>query len=266
MKLSIIIPTYNSAKTLNRCLDSIVSQTFSDWEVLVMDGVSSDDTLKIAKSYNDPRIKIYSEPDKGIYDAMNKGIKKSQGEWLYFIGSDDWLFDERVLVDVLSEDSSYDVIYGDVKSSCLDKKHCGEWTIETIDYNRCHQAVFYKRVVFEMIGLYDIKYRIMADFYCNIMCFFDKRVKMKYKNRVVAYFSAGGVSSSDTDDRFEKKKYHIILKKGWSVLNNEQRILLLQKLTSQKKLANQYVDYCFFRFFKYCLRLLINFSSVKHEL
>ena len=99
-KVSIIIPTCNSAKTLSRCLDSVISQSFTDWEVLMKDGVSNDDTIIIASSYQDSRIRIYSEPDKGIYDAMNKGIDKAQGEWLYFLGSDDWLLNNCVLEEI----------------------------------------------------------------------------------------------------------------------------------------------------------------------
>ena len=114
-RLSIIIPTFNSAKTLSRCLDSVISQSFTDWEVLMMDGVSNDDTIKIASSCQDSRIRIYSEPDKGIYDAMNKGIDKSRGEWLYFLGSDDYLFNSHSLEDVFKNDiEKYDVVYGDV--------------------------------------------------------------------------------------------------------------------------------------------------------
>ena len=77
MKLSIIIPTYNSEKVIGRALESILCQTFSDYEVLVMDGASHDETTNVVKSYNDLKIKIFSEPDKGVYDAMNKGIRKS---------------------------------------------------------------------------------------------------------------------------------------------------------------------------------------------
>ena len=111
-RLSIIIPTFNSAKTLSRCLDSVISQSFTDWEVLMMDGVSNDDTIKIASSYQDSRIQIYSEPDKGIYDAMNKGIDKAQGEWLYFLGSDDWLFNCNSLKDIFCNNiNQYDVVY-----------------------------------------------------------------------------------------------------------------------------------------------------------
>lgn len=107
MKLSIIIPTYNSASVLPRALDSIICQTFTNWEVLIMDGISTDDTLKMAQSYNDSRIRIYSEPDNGIYDAMNKGINKANGEWLYFLGSDDCLFSKDVLSNIFNHN-----IYG----------------------------------------------------------------------------------------------------------------------------------------------------------
>ena len=149
MKLSIIIPTYNSASVLPKALESIVGQTFTDWEVLVMDGVSTDDTLKVAKSYNDSRIRIYSEPDKGIYDAMNKGIKKAHGEWLYFLGSDDWLMNENALSDVFVQGAleGYDVVYGEVEAPHLASDHSGEWTLQTLDRNRCHQAIFYRRSV-----------------------------------------------------------------------------------------------------------------------
>ncbi|MDR2410857.1 MAG: glycosyltransferase, partial [Bacteroidales bacterium] len=84
--LSIIIPTYNSSKTINRCLDSILCQSYSNYEILVMDGLSSDNTLELVKAYNDRRIQIYSGKDNGIYDAMNKGIALAKGEWLYFSG------------------------------------------------------------------------------------------------------------------------------------------------------------------------------------
>ena len=148
MKLSIIIPTYNSASVLPKALDSIVGQTFGDWEVLIMDGVSTDDTLKVAQSYNDSRIRINSEPDKGIYDAMNKGIGKARGEWLYFLGSDDWLLNDNVLHDVFAQDAdSYDVVYGEVEAPHLASNHSGEWTLQTIDRNRCHQAILYRRQV-----------------------------------------------------------------------------------------------------------------------
>jgi len=82
--LSIIIPTYNCENTISNCLNSILTQSYVDFEILIIDGASKDTTLEILKKYDDKRLKIVSEPDKGIYDAMNKGLKIANGNWIYF--------------------------------------------------------------------------------------------------------------------------------------------------------------------------------------
>lgn len=225
MTLSIIIPTFNSALTLRKALDSILSQTFRDYEVLVMDGASSDDTVKIAESYGDSRIKVFSKPDKGIYDAMNKGIAKSKGEWLYFLGSDDWLFDDEVLTNVFGTEniSSYDVIYGDVVSKHLDIRARGEWRIEDTECNRCHQAIFYKRTFLSKVGGYNVKYKICADYDLNLKWFLNDRFKHKYIDLPVANFSDGGVSFGQYDDAFSRDFERIVLIRGYKKLSGEQR-------------------------------------------
>ena len=98
-KFSIIIPTFNSEKTLDIALSSIVVQSYQNFEVLIIDGLSTDSTIDIAKKHQKvfPNIKIKSEKDNGIYDAMNKGIALAKGEWLYFMGSDDSLYNDDVL-------------------------------------------------------------------------------------------------------------------------------------------------------------------------
>src|ERR1700722_16529958 len=98
--LSIIIPTYNSQNTILTALQSIVKQSFDDFEIIIVDGLSNDDTVTIVKNFQDDRIKIISELDNGIYDAMNKGIDRAKGDWLYFLGSDDRLYNDTVLEDV----------------------------------------------------------------------------------------------------------------------------------------------------------------------
>ena len=214
-RLSIIIPTFNSAKTLSRCLDSVISQSFTDWEVLMMDGVSNDDTIKIASSYQDARIRICSEPDKGIYDAMNKGIDKAQGEWLYFLGSDDWLLNNCVLEEFFftSKYSEYDVIYGDVESS-LNCRHNGEWKLDNLWYNRCHQAIFYKRTIFNKFGKYNLKYKVLADYDLNLKWFLCPSIQCKYIPMLIAHFSEGGTSYKCKDDTFFEDFELKILKYG----------------------------------------------------
>lgn len=230
MKLSIIIPTFNSASTLQSALDSIICQTFTDWEVLVMDGVSTDNTVEIAQSYNDSRIRIYSEPDKGIYDAMNKGIKKAQGEWLYFLGSDDWLLNDNVLNEVFVQDGidGCDVVYGEVDAPHLASNHSGEWSLQTIDRNRCHQAIFYRRKVVRRFGGYDTKYKIWADYDLNLKWFFDKKVKKRHVPTVIAHYSEGGYSSI-CDTEMLKDLSWILLVRGRKMYTADEKKELIHE-------------------------------------
>ena len=96
MKISIIIATWNAAKTLKRCLDSIVPQLTDETELILVDGGSKDDTNKIIDSYGDKVAVHISEPDKGIYDAWNKGVSKAKGDWVMFIGADDILLEGAI--------------------------------------------------------------------------------------------------------------------------------------------------------------------------
>lgn len=204
MTYSIIIPTYNSEKTIKRCLDSIIEQTFSNWEVLVMDGVSTDDTISIAESYLDKRIRIYSEPDQGIYDAMNKGIDKSLGEWLLFLGSDDYLFNSEVLSKVSQQlAKDLDVVYGE-SESCWSEMHKGEWNLEKLEANRVHQAIFYNGRFFGQTLRYNLRYPILADYDMNLRWFLNKEYRHKYIPITISHMSEGGVSSHVKDDAFRK--------------------------------------------------------------
>lgn len=217
--LSIIIPTYNSSAVLGRALNSIVGQTFTGWEVLIMDGASKDNTVEIAESYHDKRIKVFSEPDKGIYDAMNKGVKKAQGEWLYFLGSDDSLYDSYVLKKVFGEIGKNDeIVYGEVFAPHLTLEYKGEWSLDKVWYNRCHQAIFYKRTVFKEYGLYDQRYKVLADFAFNLRWFLQGKIKNRYVGIIVANYSEGGLSQTTRDEVFNREFGILLLKYGRKVL------------------------------------------------
>lgn len=249
---SIIIPTFNSANTLPRALGSIVGQTFTDWEVLIMDGVSTDQTINIAKSYNDDRIRIYSEPDKGVYDAMNKGIEKAVGEWLYFLGSDDFLLSDDVLTQVTNHiPTKCDVFYGDVEAPQLDARHKGEWHFKDIEYNRCHQAIFYNKNVFHKLGKYNLKYIVFADHDMNLKWFLNKKIIFYYYPIIIAHYSDGGLSVQQTDGLFPFDFPILVLLYGWTKLKWKEKrpYIILSKQRIHYKIKKTKND-----FFSFLLR------------
>lgn len=118
--VSIIIATYNSEKTLKRALDSVLNQSYQDWECIVVDGASKDNTIGIVKEYvsKDARFRYISEPDHGIYDAFNKGWKMAKGQWVMYLGSDDEYTKDGIKVLMENSDGA-DVVYGAVYLSYL---------------------------------------------------------------------------------------------------------------------------------------------------
>jgi glycosyltransferase involved in cell wall biosynthesis len=201
---SIILPTYNSEKTLARCLDSIVSQNFDSYELVVIDGKSNDSTLEIVREYSlkITNINVHSEPDLGIYDAMNKGIRQSNGKYLYFIGSDDFFCNSKILENVAksTHNNSYDLIYGDVYNRSLNKIIGGLITEEKLlKHQVCHQSIFYNRNLFVLFGNYDIKMKVNADMYFNHIVFNHDNVRSKYLGLVITEYDGGGYSSFTFD-------------------------------------------------------------------
>lgn len=213
--ISIIIPTFNAASTIAQCLDSIRRQTFKDFEVLIMDGMSSDETRKLADlvSVDDSNIHFFCEKDDGTYDAMRKGVASAKGRWLYFLGADDELHDENVLY-VISEtlrshpaDMVYGdvVLFGDTLFGTDGSRYGGRFdTAKIIKHCICHQAIFYRRSAFEKIGGYDLRYTVCADWDLNLRCF--AFLSPHYVDMVIAKFSSGGQSSQIKDEfyRFDR--------------------------------------------------------------
>jgi glycosyltransferase involved in cell wall biosynthesis len=211
---SIIIPTFNSAKTLSKAFDSILCQTFSDYEIIVVDGRSTDGTIEIIKSYAEKNacISWLSENDKGIYDAMNKGIKKAKGEWILFLGSDDTLYNNQVLALVfegIGNNKNSRMIYGDVqlnKPIGFEKEsltYGGEFHTRRLLYaNICHQSIFYNQSVFRDFGLFNINYKLLADWDFNLRCF--NLVNPVYLDLIISNFFVGASSMQSQDDLFKE--------------------------------------------------------------
>jgi glycosyltransferase involved in cell wall biosynthesis len=231
---TIIIPTYNSGHFIAGCLDSIVNQSFKEVEILVKDGLSTDNTRAIVQEYSAryPAIKWVSEKDRGIYDAMNKSIFLSAGKWLYFLGSDDKLFDNKVLenisVTVLS-DKNLQVIYGDVFSERFNGVYGGEYdNKKLLDQNICHQAIFFRKDIFELTGIFNLKYTAQADWDHNLKWFLNKEIRRKYLPVTIAWYADGGFSSLQGDKVFYRDLRLNYLKYGHSSLSFWTKLTMLQ--------------------------------------
>jgi glycosyltransferase involved in cell wall biosynthesis len=225
MKISVITVCKNAKDTIKKTIDSILSQTCPEYEIVVIDGGSDDGTLDILEQYGD-KINLTSEPDNGIYDAMNKGLRKITGDIILFLNADDYLSSEdvfQVVADKYQSNPELGILWGNVSLVSQDKKTFQE---EKYDYikssldmacsNICHQAIFYKKELFEKYGYYDESFKVLADWDFNIRALVQEKTKCLYLDRVLVVFQLGGISSnSDKKIKKLKKKENKFLKQKY---------------------------------------------------
>lgn len=211
-RLSIVIATYNSEKTLRFALDSVTKLDFEEWECIIIDGASKDSTIDIVKRYaaKDERFRFISEPDKGIYDALNKGCSLAKGEWIYVLGSDDTVTTNG-LRDLLCGSDGFDVVYGNVYLKEPSGKIRPSITKKTkaITYVMIcsHQAVIVRREVMERLRGFNLAYKIRADFDILQRAYLAG-YKFVHIDTYVAYFMRTGLSST-ADINTHIERYHI---------------------------------------------------------
>lgn len=216
MKITIITATYNVEGSLSMTLNSISEQTFRDYEVIIIDGDSRDNTIGVAQSYINKivKISIFSEPDAGVYDAMNKGIKLAKGDYIYFLNAGDILFDKNVLSNVACYLDGDTLVYGNAYSLDSNGKitpyRIGEFNKYRLAHtNICHQTIFYPRLYIEK-HLFDLKYKLFADWETNM--FFWNRCKHNFIDTSIAIYENGGMSVTQTDKLFKKDQVKLIYK------------------------------------------------------
>lgn len=225
MKLSIITINYNNAEGLHKTLASVASQTFRDFEHIIVDGGSTDGSVEIIREYTSangaqgggcqtgqksqtgrtkecPQIRWISEKDNGIYNAMNKGIKMANGEYLLFLNSGDYLVDPDTLKNVFEEAKDVDIIYGDrinvyedgsqKEVNYFPDKITGSFMYQSMI---SHQASFIKSDLFVKYGLYreDLKYASDWEFF--LKTFLLHNCSYLHLHQYVVYFDCAGISS-----------------------------------------------------------------------
>ncbi len=202
VKLSLITVCYNAGSLLQETLQSALNQTFQDFELVIIDGGSTDNTLAIAKQFESHIGTLISERDKGIYDAMNKGLQAAKGEWVYFLNAGDSFYNPMVLENIFGKrgPASCDFIYAKVETkneptgiNYINGKEVN-FPMFYSHYPICHQGTFAKKDLFNRIGYFNLSYPLVADSEWFIRLFKDSVIKTKFVDQVVAYYDIQGAT------------------------------------------------------------------------
>lgn len=207
MKISIITVVYNNEKTILDAMLSVLSQSYKNIEYVIIDGNSKDNTVNLINDYKDQLGYFVSEKDKGLYDAMNKGIKACKGDVIGILNSDDLYQDSDVLTNVMEQfdnDPELDILYGDlvyVKSDDTNKV-VRNWKSKSFysDFFENgnvppHPALFVRSKVYKEAGLFDLQYKLAADYELMLRMFKKHNFKSKYINRLIIKMRLGGATN-----------------------------------------------------------------------
>ncbi len=196
-KLSIITINFNDVNGLQRTMNSVFEQTFTDYEYIIIDGGSDDGSFDLIEQ-NEEKIAYWvCEKDDGVFFAQNKGIKASKGQYLLFLNSGDILNGSKALEDFIThKEFRGDIIYGDYKFEEGEKVYPDELTpYYFMRTSLPHQSTLFSRTVFDDMGMYDEKYRIAADRAFYIKCFMSGVIKFQHITYPLTQFDLSGVSN-----------------------------------------------------------------------
>lgn len=202
MKVSIITVCYNSAETIARTIQSVLQQTYSDIEYIIVDGASKDRTVSIIKGYQDAfgdRLKLITEPDNGIYDAMNKGIGMATGMLVGILNSDDFYEPMAVehMINAMTEER-YQILYGFVRSIKDGEEHSiARQSHRFLKEGMIgHPACFVTKQVYDDFGGFDLQYVSASDYDFMLRMSNINDVKFYPVDHLIVNFSLGGMCST----------------------------------------------------------------------
>lgn len=220
--VSIITINLNNSAGLVKTIKSVVEQTvFGSFEFIIIDGASTDDSVKVIESYKEKINYYISEADKGIYDAMNKGVKLSNGKYLLFLNSGDELANEEVISKITKKiNINYDIIYGNMIVVNNDLTSYLGTMPEKLTFEHMmndtlwHPVSFISRTLFLKVGFYDTNYKIVADYDWFLKAIFKYNAKLFHANLTISKFYLDGLSSLDKNAhtiKIERKKSQLAL-------------------------------------------------------
>jgi len=234
MRISIITATFNSGRTIRDTIESVLRQTYTDFEYIIKDGGSKDDTLEIVKEYAsqfEDRLKIVSAPDKGIYDAMNTGMQMATGDVIGILNSDDFYSSDDALLMIAEAFAKNDIdaTYGDIHfvddgdlTKCVRYYSSAVFRRWMMRFGMmpAHPSFYCKRTVYERFGAFDTSYRIAADFENLLRLIFVNKIRIKYIPKDFVTMRTGGASTAGFASRTQIMRDHLKAMKKNGVYSN----------------------------------------------
>ena len=217
MKISIVTPAFNSAKTIRHTIESVARQTYPNVEYIIVDGGSHDATAKIVAHYADVVDVFISEPDRGVYDAMNKGIRAASGDIVAILNSDDFYTHSHVLgqIAIAFQESGADSVYGDLQyvDQHNPQKVIRHWESGVFQRRSFlagwmppHPAFFVKRAVYQRHGLFNLSLKSSADYELMLRFLYKHQVSATYVSDVLVRMRVGGLSNATWRSRLRANK------------------------------------------------------------
>jgi glycosyltransferase involved in cell wall biosynthesis len=230
MLVSIITPNYNNAIYIESAIQSVIDQTYSNLEFIVVDGASTDGTLDIIKAFEpkfNGRMRWISEPDDGIYDAINKGVRMATGKIIGILNSDDFYTNHCVIANIVNHFRKHDceAVYGDLLYVDRENvnKICRYWKSGAYKPNSFkwgwmppHPTFFCKRSVYSKHGLYRTDMKNAADYEFFLRVIHKGQIKIAYFPQIIVKMRLGGYSNVSLKNRLTGNKEN---RKAWKINN-----------------------------------------------
>jgi glycosyltransferase len=215
MTISILTTVYNNASEIRNAINSVLSQTYSNIEYIVIDGNSSDGTREIVQSYGNRISRFVSEPDSGMYDALNKGLKMAGGDIIGILHSDDEFNHPDILAAIAGvfEKTGCDAVYGDLVyvSKTDTRQVLRYWKSNPFDVKKfrygwmpAHPTLFMKKEVYEKYGGFDLRYKIAADYDLMLRTVGSGNLHCEYLPEVITRMRMGGASNKSVKNIWQK--------------------------------------------------------------
>ncbi len=221
--LSIITINLNNGAGLARTAQSVVDQTFSNFEYILIDGGSTDTSAQVIDRFSDRITYAVSEHDRGIYHAMNKGIQQAQGQYCLFLNSGDWLATPTILTEIFEKKPKADVVAGDIFFFDTQQQEV-RWhvrspekiTAKTLFLGTLpHQATLIRRSLFERVGLYSEQLKIASDWLFFVDALLVHRCSYEHFPGTIAYFNMDGISCDPATNGLPRQEQRVSLQERY---------------------------------------------------